>query len=270
MSKELQKFTTLVITGGSSGIGDNFISTFITINKNALVCNLSRTKPSEKFPSDRVCHFPCDLSDSQQLKDSSGAIIELLAQQPSGGPVLLVNNSGFGSYGFFKDLPRENELSMLDLNIRAMVDLTSRLLPLLLERGGTIVNIASTAAFQPTPTMATYGATKSFVLDWSLSLADELRGSNVRCLVVCPGPTGTAFFKRAGFEGPPLPSGVGHTASFVTQEIVTALEAKKHLVVCGYGNALLACLSSKLPKRWVAYLSGWILRKVRLKLLKRS
>ena len=93
---------------------------------------------------------------------------------------------------------------MIDLNVRAVVQLTGRLLPLLKARGGAIVNVASTAAFQPTPWMATYGATKAFVLNWSLALNQDLRGTGVRVLVVCPGTTETEFFKRAGRgEAPP-------------------------------------------------------------------
>lgn len=93
---------------------------------------------------------------------------------------------------------------MIDLNVRAVVDLSSRLLPVILPRGGTIVTIASTAAFQPTPFLATYGATKAFVRNWSLALNEDLRGIKVRTLTVCPGPTRSNFFKAAGFETLPM------------------------------------------------------------------
>ncbi|MDP4694598.1 MAG: SDR family NAD(P)-dependent oxidoreductase, partial [Opitutales bacterium] len=111
---------------------------------------------------------------------------------------------GYGDYGRMPDLDIGKQLNMIDLNVRAVVDLTTRLLPQLLERGGAIVNIASTSAFQPTPFLATYGATKAFVLNWTLALNEDLRGTSVRALAICPGPTRSNFYKSAGFESPPM------------------------------------------------------------------
>ena len=91
-------------------------------------------------------------------------------------------------------------MEMLDVNIDAVVQLTAGMLPLMRVRGGAVVTVASTAAFQPTPYLAAYGASKAFVLHWSLALNEELRGTGVRALAVCPGPTATDFFHRAGLK----------------------------------------------------------------------
>src|SRR5690606_7363430 len=102
---------------------------------------------------------------------------------------------GFGGYGTVETVGLHHQLSMVDLNVKAVIHLTALLLPDLRQRGGDIVNVGSTAAFQPTPYLATYGATKAFVFNWSLALGEELRGSGVRVLCLCPGPTESNFFR---------------------------------------------------------------------------
>ena len=126
--------------------------------------------------------------------------LEAFLDEVSEGAIILINNSGFGDYGPMDLLDRDKQLNMMDLNMRAPVDLTLRLLPQLKERGGAVVNIASTAAFQPTPFMATYGSTKAFVLHWTLALTEDLKRTGVRVLAVCPGPTRSNFFRAAGLR----------------------------------------------------------------------
>jgi short-subunit dehydrogenase len=187
-----------------------------------------------------------------------------LAARPA-GEVLLVNNSGFGDYGSLQDLEIDKQLVMIDLNVRAAVELTARLLPELRRRGGCVVNIASTAAFQPTPQLATYGATKAFLLNWTLALHNDLQGTGVRALAVCPGPTESNFFRRAGFERRPANLSLGMTAEAVADETLRALAKGKALVVTGGRNKVLTALSGRLPRVWVARLAGLALRRVRSK-----
>ncbi len=152
---------------------------------------------------------------------------------------------------------------MIDVNVRAVVDLTARLLPVLRERGGAVVNIASTAAFQPTAHMATYGATKAFVLHWSLALNEELRGSGVRALAVCPGPTATEFFKRAGLKQGAVSDRWGQTVDDVVNESLRALAKGRAQVVCGWGNWFLTVVASRLPKPLAARIGAAVLVKFR-------
>jgi short-subunit dehydrogenase len=187
----------------------------------------------------------------------------MLNREVPEGRVLLINNSGYGSYGSFLEADLRNELGILDVNIRALVEITGRLLPTLKIRGGAIINIASTAAFQPTPLLATYGASKAFVLHWSLALREELRGSGVHVLTVCPGPTATGFGTRAGVKSGSVPGGVGYSPDDVAKISLRALAAGKSVVVCGWKNRLLATLASLLPKTWAAAVAARVIGRVK-------
>ncbi|HWC00189.1 MAG TPA: SDR family oxidoreductase [Bryobacteraceae bacterium] len=114
----------------------------------------------------------------------------------------LVNNAGFGVLGPFTDSNLSQELEMIQVNATSLVHLTKLFLKGMRERGGgRILNVASTAAFQPGPLMAVYYASKAFVLSFSEAIAEELRGSGITVTVLCPGPTATEFVKRARMEG---------------------------------------------------------------------
>lgn len=228
-------------------------------------CNLSRRAPVIKNSGLRLNHFPCDLSRPAELAAAAAAIEAFLAQAAPTGKLLLINNSGFGGYGRFPEANREHQLEMIDVNIRALVDLTGRFLPLLRARGGAIINVASTAAFQPTPYMATYGASKAFVLHWSLALNEELRGSGVRALAVCPGPTATEFSKRAGLESGSVSPALSMSSEQVVEKSLRALAAGRAQVVTGWKNKVTASVGSMLPKPLVARVAAKVLARYQLK-----
>lgn len=261
-----KRFSVIIITGGSSGIGSSIIKAIENLGSNLLVCNLSRSKP-DVFLGENGVHFAADLSDPVALQVAAEDLLVRLQDAPP-GKVLLVNNSGFGDYGCLPDLDIAKQLKMIDLNVRAVVDLTARLLPGIRARGGTVVNIASTAAFQPTPFLATYGATKAFVRNWSLALHEDLRGTGVRALVVCPGPTRTNFFQAAGFTHPPMgesgPGALDMTSDEVALRTLRAIAREKTMIVTGWKNHCIAFFGSKLPITWVSRLGALILRKLRL------
>ena len=153
----------------------------------------------------------------------------------------LVNNAGFGSVGEFWKLDRDRELEMIDLNVRALVELTHRVLPGMIERGfGRVLNIGSTAGMQPGPRMATYYASKAFVNSFTEALAHELRGTGVTATVHCPGPTATGFGAVSGNgETELFRTGVA-TAAAVARDAYTAMHAGKVLRVHGLRNFLLS------------------------------
>jgi hypothetical protein len=212
----------------------------------------------------KLRHIPCDLSKPQQIEAALAGVADFLERGAPGGRILLINNSGFGLYGCFPAPGVQQQAEMVDVNVRALVHLTGALLPAIRERGGVVMNIASSAAFQPTPYLGVYGATKAFVLHWSLALNEELRGTGVRCMAVCPGPTSTEFFARAGLEKRTATGRFGQTSDQVVMEALKAMAAGRSLVVTGWSNKLAAALATPMPKRLVAWVAGRVIARYRM------
>ncbi len=188
---------------------------------------------------------------------------ELIERTAPPGQVLLINNSGVGAFGAFSEHDAARQLAMIDVNVRAVVHLTALLLPLLRTRGGAVMNIASTVAFQPTPWAATYGASKAFVLHWTIALNHELRGTGVRAIAVCPGTTRTEFFETAGLA----PGAQAKVGSMSTDEVaesaLRALAAGRSQLVPGWFNKVYTFASSKLPKPFAARMAALALKRYR-------
>ena len=265
LSEALQSISAVVVTGGSSGIGKSFIELCAKLNGDAIICNLSRREPATKISGQRLNHFACDLSRAGEVERSARAVEAFLQRKVPSGRVLLINNSGFGAYGAFPEPNLSHHLEMIDVNLRALVQLTGLLLPLLRARGGAIINVASTAAFQPTTWMATYGATKAFVLHWSLALNEELRGTGVRALAVCPGPTSTDFSLRAGLKKGSAPAMLSMTSEAVVELSLRALASGRAQVVTGWKNKSYTFFSARIPKPLAARIGSKVLANLRLK-----
>jgi uncharacterized protein len=263
----LQPFSAVVVTGGSSGIGKSFIQLGEKLKPDLVFCNLSRRSPGENiFPNaaKKLNHFPCDLSQPAEVERTAVAVLDFLKRNVPEGRILLINNSGFGAFGAVLELDLARQLEMIDLNVRSLVHLTGLMLPFLRERGGTVMNIASTVAFQPTPYAATYGATKAFVLHWTLALNEELRGTRGRALAVCPGTTATDFFKHAGLQSDTMGSSV-MTPAHVVECALRALADGRSQVVPGWGNKAYTFAGSRLSKPLAARIAGKILSRRRPK-----
>jgi uncharacterized protein len=266
LSEALEPFSAVVLTGGSSGIGKSFIRLGVKLKPELIFCNLSRRNPdgnTTQFSGHNLNHFPCDLSRPGDVAESAAAVQRFLAQAVPEGPILLINNSGFGAFGSFPEPNLPRQLEMIDVNIRALVQLTGAMLPILCQRGGVVMNIASTIAFQPSAYAATYGASKAFVLHWTLALNEELRGTKVRALAVCPGTTSTDFFRTAGAgEGATL-AAFTMTTDAVVEAALRALGSGRALVVPGWKNKTYSFIASKLPKVLVARIAAQVLRRLR-------
>jgi len=228
-----------------------------------VVCNLSRRNPAINNLGQRLNHFACDLSRPAEVERAAREVGEFLQRAVPTGQVLLINNSGFGTMGAFPEPDLAKQVEMIDLNVRAVVQLTGLLLPLLRTRGGAIVSVASTAAFQPTPSMATYGATKAFVLHWSHALNYELRGSGVRAIAVCPGTTRTEFFKTAGLKEGNRADALAMTAEEVVLASLRALGAGRSQIVTGWKNKLASFVASPVPKAFATRVCGLVLASYR-------
>jgi len=256
----LKNFSAVIITGGSSGIGKSFIELCSKMCPDLAFCNLSRRVPViSSITQLNLRHISCDLSKPEQLERALPGIEDFLTRQAPAGRILLINNSGFGRYGRFPDPGVGEQLEMVDVNVRAVVHLTGALLPSIRARGGAIVTVASTASFQPTAYLDTYGATKAFVLHWSLGLNEELRGTGVRALAVCPGPTSSGFRRRAGLSGNAAPGALGETCEQVVMASLRALASGKAMVVSGWRNKLGTAIVTKLPKPLAARLTATVM-----------
>jgi hypothetical protein len=262
-SEALQSFSSVIITGGSSGIGKSFIELMGKLKPDLVFCNLSRRDPGKIFSGQRLNHFACDLSRPAEVERAAREVGDFLQREVPTGSVLLINNSGFGTMGAFPEPDLSRQVEMIDLNVRAVVQLTGLMLPLLRARGGAIMNIASTAAFQPTPSMATYGATKAFVLHWSHALNHELRGSGVRAIAVCPGTTRTEFFKTAGLKQGNRADALAMTTDEVVLASLRALGARRSQIVTGWKNKLSAFAASPVPKAFATRVCGAVLASYR-------
>jgi hypothetical protein len=177
---------------------------------------------------------------------------------------ILINNAGYGAFGEFARMPEEEILGQINLNITALTELTRLLLPVMLQRrAGQIMNVASTAAFQPGPLMAVYYATKAYVLSFSEAIANELRNSGVTVTCFCPGATHTGFAKRAGTENSRLFKQVGAmSAEKVARDGYRALMQGRTVAISGAHNWVAAQSVRFAPRKMVTAVSRWIAEKV--------
>lgn len=189
------KAKTVLITGASAGLGKDFARLFAAEGANVILTARRADRLESLAVAIRVDHgvetrvIPADLSEPGAAK----SLVE--AATADGADIdVLVNNAGFGSMGPFADMPYESQSGMVQVNVTALVELTHLVLPGMIRRGeGGILNIASTASFQPGPFMATYFATKAFVREFSEGLAEEVRRQGIHVSCLCPGPTATEF-----------------------------------------------------------------------------
>ena len=231
-----------LITGASAGLGEGFARALAATGEN-LILTARRVDRLEALATQlRAKHqiqvhlFPTDLAQpdapAKLLADIAGAALSVDQ---------LINNAGFGVRGAFAEGDGARQLEMIDLNCRALVALTHRVLPQMVARGsGGILNVASTAAFQPGPWMAVYYATKAFVLSFSEALHEEVRGQGVRVAALCPGPTRTEFADVAGMGDSPLFRALGSSAEAVVRDGLRALAANQAVRVSGAANLAMA------------------------------
>src|SRR6476659_5360419 len=196
---------TTLITGASSGIGAAFARKLAARGRNVLLVARSEDKlialcnELGRLTSIRAQYVALDL----QQPDAAAQLFEETKKREL-EIEMLINNAGFGSMGDFVKLDLDRELEIIQLNITALVALTHRFLQPMRERKrGTIINVASTAGFQAVPYMATYAATKAFVLSFSEALWEENRPYGILVMALCPGVTETGFFEASRMKRPP-------------------------------------------------------------------
>ena len=251
---------TTLITGASSGIGEVFARKLAARGRNVLLVARSEDKlvtlcnELGRSNSIRAQYVALDLS-----KPESPARLFEEADKRGLTVDLLINNAGFGSMGEFSKLDLARELNMVDLNIKSLVDLTHRFLgPMIDRKQGAIINVASTAAFQPVPFMATYAGTKAFVLSFSEALWEENRSHGVHVMALCPGVTETNFFEAAHGKKPP--ARVSQTPEEVVDVALRGLARGKSSVISGWMNLFMVESERLVPRSLVTRLAGRMMR----------
>lgn len=227
---------TALITGASSGIGYEFARLLARDHFDLILVARS---------GDRLATIAEELSAADGISvrviasdlGRPGAAEALFAELDGTAVDVLVNNAGFGLKGAVAELSPEAQEEMVQLNVLALTALTRLFLPGMLERRqGGILNVASTAAFQPGPLMAVYYASKAYVLSFTEALANEVHGSGVTVTALCPGPTVTGFADRAGTTGSRLFRGPTMDAASVAAAGYAALKRGKAMVIPGAGT----------------------------------
>ena len=244
-----------VITGASTGIGREFAH--LCAREGYDVALIARSQPELE-------------SLASEIRNSTGRDAWVIAKdlslasapaeifhQVNGLAVpieVLINNAGFGLLGRFWELDDSQQVNMIQVNITALTHLTHLFLPAMIQRRrGRILNVASTAAFQPGPLMSVYYATKAYVVSFSEAIHNECRDFGVTVTCLCPGPTRTEFQKRAGANAKKLfSSGRVMDAAIVARIGVAAMNAGKPLAIAGRMNAVMAFLTRFAPIQFTA------------------
>jgi short-subunit dehydrogenase len=245
-----------LITGASAGLGAEFARQCAARGESlALVARRrDRLEALAKEIGVDVHIFAADLA-------PPGAAFSLIAEIEAEGLGVdtLINNAGFGLAGKFADKPIARQSEMIDLNVRALVELCHLVLPAMRERGkGAICNVASTAAFQPGPNMAVYYATKAFVLSFTEALHHELKGSGIKVSALCPGPTTTEFGSVAGTNISSALDRITGNAENVVRTGLAGLDRNKAVVIPGIPNKATAQISRFLPRAAMRRIVGAI------------
>lgn len=249
MTSEAPNRRTALITGASSGIGAELARVFAREGHDLILVARSRDRLDALAREIRGAHaatvrvFPTDLS----VPGAARALHERVARE---GTLVdaIVNDAGFGMRGSFVELDPARQLEMIQVNVVALTELTRLFLPEMVRRGaGRVLNVASTAAFQPGPLMAVYCATKAYVLSFSEALAEEVKGSGVTVTCVAPGATETGFGEIAGVSATRLFRAGTMSSSAVAEAAYAATRKGIALVVPGCRNRLLSASARLVP-----------------------
>ena len=250
-----------LITGASSGMGACFARALADRGRDLVLVARSVGK-LQALAREITARHSRRVEVIDQDLSAQGAALRLVTVLNERGIAvdLLVNNAGFGAHGQFWRLPHDRQLAMIRLNIVALTELTYLLLPGMLERRrGGIINVSSTASFQPMPYTSVYGATKAYVTSFSMGLAEELREYGVKVLALCPGGTATNFFDAGQFGKVNLPGGL-QSAEEVVEVGLRAYERGDSLAMTRFIHRLMLFAQRLAPRRFVTEQAGKMFR----------
>jgi uncharacterized protein len=250
---------TVLITGASSGIGRELARCFaaercklILVSRKRDVLNAVAEELHRAYKTHAEV-LPADLSEPA----APGRIFSHL--ESTGTKVdVLVNNAGFGLKGGFARLPLQKQMDIIQVNLTALTQLTGLFLPgMLARKRGGVLNVASTASFQPGPGMAVYFATKAYVLSFTEAIAEEVAGTGVKVTALCPGPTVTNFFTGAASKPSRFFDMAAMSAETVARMGHDAFRKGRVVKVAGFGNAALAFSARLAPRAFARKVAGF-------------
>lgn len=247
-----------LITGASAGIGAALARVFAA-NGHEIVLVARREQLLTALAADIAAtgaRRPQVLRADVARVDAASRIGEGLAALGV-EPDIVVNNAGFGLLGDASRLDRGEQLAMIDLNVRALTDLSLAFTDALVRHRGGILNVGSVASFLPGPGMAVYYASKAYVLSFTEALHSELGPHGIRVAVLCPGPVPTEFAERAGVRDGLAPNILTQSADFVAEAGYRGLMAGHRTIVPGLINKLVTMLIRMIPRSWLLRLVDW-------------
>ncbi|MBU5353016.1 SDR family oxidoreductase [Paenibacillus barcinonensis] len=249
-----------LITGASSGIGEAFALEMASQGYHVVLVARSEAKLIQLAQRiERIYSVKAEVI-AADLSEMLGPQYIYNECQKRGIRVnTLINNAGFATHGWFEQVDGLRQQEEIMLNVVAVTNMTHLFLPGMLEaRTGAVINVSSTAAFQPDPYMAVYGATKSYVLSFTEALYEENRGRGIQFLAICPGATETSFFDVVNAEEASV--GKRDTPEHVVEVAMKALISGKSYAVPGASNYWTAQLARLLPRRLILRVVGGMLR----------
>lgn len=251
MTNNLPAKRTALITGASVGLGREFAKLAAQDGMDVVLVARSKDKLDALAAELKAAHgVAAHVVDVDLMRHDAADVVTARVKALGVTVDVLVNNAGFGATGPFVELPLDKELGQIDLNVRALVALSHHFgKDMVARRAGHILNIASTAGFQPGPFMATYFATKAFVVSFSEALAHELKGTGVKVTCHCPGATATEFAQAAGnAETALFKSGRVATSDDVVRHAWDAMKSGQVLAIHGFVNKVLMQANRMSPR----------------------
>ena len=251
---------TVLITGASSGIGKELAYVYAEKKYNLILTARRKEKLDEiknfieKEHKVEIKIIVQDLS----KPDSANKLFDII-QKENLNVDILINNAGFGTNGFFVDIEIERTESMLNLNILTLTKLCKLFIPEMKKAGcGHIINIASTGAFQGVPNLASYSATKAYVLHFSEGIAEELKNDNIHVTAICPGPTQSEFAQVAEVKNQKTFT-KAPTSRQLAEYIYKMMQKKKITAVHGFKNKFLVFSQRFIPRKLITKVAGKIM-----------
>ena len=255
---------TALITGASGGIGYELAKLFARDRYNLVLVARSGDKLAQVAAELQPLGVTVKTVALDLVTSPAPKFLFDQLQRESTVIDVLINNAGFAAFGEFAQMPEEEILGQIGLNIVALTELTHLFLPPMLARhSGRIMNVASVAGFEPGPLLAVYYATKAYVISFSEAIANELRNSGVTVTCFCPGATHTGFAKRAGTEKSRMFKQFGAmSAEKVALDGYRALMEGRSLAISGIHNWIVAQSTRFAPRKVVTAVSRWVAEKV--------